>query len=142
MQRRAYGISLQSRGRALTRQLDKDDRRFLLLAALMLPLRGLAVPAAKGKSVPATAAIIRDSLKWRVKDIEMTAALHETAAELAVAHAVLRRGAGAAGEGQAAAAADGEQDVRVMLGQAIRKLKQHWKLGKVASVADNWKQLD
>ncbi|GLC34026.1 hypothetical protein PLESTB_000830000 [Pleodorina starrii] len=116
--------------RSMGLELDKDERRFLLLAALLLPLRGLQVPAAKGKPVPATAALIRDSLKWRVKDIEMTTALHDTAAELAAAHAVLLRGGAAAavggGEGDGA-----QQDVRVMLGQAIRKLKQHWKLGIV-----------
>lgn len=62
----------------------------------------------------------------------MTAALHEAAAEFARAHALLNNGAGAAAAA-AATAADGSeagQDVRVVLGQAIRKLKQHWKLGK------------
>ncbi|GFR42511.1 hypothetical protein Agub_g3403 [Astrephomene gubernaculifera] len=111
--------------RDLGLELDKDERRFLLLAALLLPLRGLQAPAAKGKSQPATAALIRDSLKWRVKDIEMTAVLHDTAAELAAAHAVLKEGSGGA-EGSGGGV---QQDVRVMLGQAIRKLKQHWKLG-------------
>ncbi|KAG2501325.1 hypothetical protein HYH03_001118 [Edaphochlamys debaryana] len=125
--------------RSLGLQLDKDERRFLLLAALMLPLRGLAVPGAKGKPTPAPAALIRDSLKWRVKDIEMSAALAEAAAELAAAHAVLNDRAGAgvgadvgAGVGGGGAAEGGEvADVRVMLGQVIRKLKQHWRLGVV-----------
>ncbi|EFJ52690.1 hypothetical protein VOLCADRAFT_85925, partial [Volvox carteri f. nagariensis] len=113
---------------ALGLQMDKEERRFLLLAALLLPLRDLRAPAAKGKPVPATAALIRDSIKWRVKDIEMTGALHDAAAELAAAHAVLSKGAAA---GSVDAAPGREQDVRVMLGQAIRKLKQHWKLGVV-----------
>ncbi|GLI66087.1 hypothetical protein VaNZ11_009809 [Volvox africanus] len=124
--------------RALDLEMDKDERRFLLLAALLLPLRGLQIPAAKGKLTPATAALIRDSLKWRVKDIEMTAALHDAAAELALAHSSLIKGTGGGGGGQedaSGAAAGGkageEPDVRVILGQAIRKLKQHWKLGVV-----------
>ncbi len=187
-------------------QLDKEERRFLLLAALLLPLRALQHVPPRGKPGPATAAVIRDSLKWRVKvgwpqggssgkstncgvtapsaparlpfqgkhahnpsdllcaggselesialrylrcsslccdslcrwppgrqDIDMTAALHDTAAEFARAHALLNDGAGAAAAAAAAAAADGSeagQDVRVVLGQAIRKLKQHWKLGE------------
>ncbi|PNW70586.1 hypothetical protein CHLRE_17g726000v5 [Chlamydomonas reinhardtii] len=113
--------------RALGLEMDKEERRFLLLAALLLPLRGLQHQPPKGKPVPATAALIRDALKWRVKDIEMSAALAEAAVELAAAHAVLVKGAA---EGQAAAADGGaEPDVRIMLGQVIRKLKQHWKLG-------------
>ncbi|KXZ51707.1 hypothetical protein GPECTOR_11g156 [Gonium pectorale] len=122
-----------SLARALDLKMDKDERRFLLLAALMLPLRELQHSPPKGRPVPAAAALIRDSLKWRVKDIEMTAVLHDTAAELAAAHAALRQGrdGGAdAGVGEAGAGKGGEaRDVRVMLGQAIRKLKQHWKLG-------------
>ncbi|KAG2449718.1 hypothetical protein HYH02_005245 [Chlamydomonas schloesseri] len=113
---------------ALGLEVDKEERRFLLLAALLLPLRGLQYQPPKGKPVPATAALIRDSLKWRVKDIEMSAALAEAAAELAAAHAVLVKGGG--GEGAATAGQQGPgQDVRIMLGQVIRKLKQHWKLG-------------
>ncbi|GIL78763.1 hypothetical protein Vretifemale_8171 [Volvox reticuliferus] len=131
--------------RALGLEMDKDERRFLLLAALLLPLRGLQIPAAKGKLTPATAALIRDALKWRVKDIEMTAALHDAAAELAMAHTALLKGAGGGVDAAAAAVngeeetsgtavgckAGGEHDVRVILGQSIRKLKQHWKLGKL-----------
>ncbi|PNH11388.1 CCA tRNA nucleotidyltransferase, mitochondrial [Tetrabaena socialis] len=114
--------------RGLGLQLDKEERRFLLLAALLLPLRALQHSPPKGKPVPATAAIIRDSLKWRVKDIDMTAVLHDTAAELAAAHAVLQGGEAAAA---ATAAEGGARDVRMILGHAIRKLKQHWKLGVV-----------
>ncbi|GIL45308.1 hypothetical protein Vafri_2575 [Volvox africanus] len=120
--------------RALGLEMDKDERRFLLLAALLLPLRSLQIPAAKGKLTPATAALIRDSLKWRVKDIEMTAALHDAAAELAAAHTVLLKGTGGGvgGPEDAAGGKAGEEpDVRVILGQAIRKLKQHWKLGVI-----------
>lgn len=116
-------------------QLDKDERRFVLLAALLMPLRGLQLPAVKGKQVTATAAVIRDSLKWRVKDIEMTAALHDAAVELVAAHAVLRcssvdGSANAASGGSGVNSSVGEQDFRVMLGHAIRKLKQHWRLGE------------
>lgn len=48
-------------------QLDKEERRFLLLAALLLPLRALQHVPPRGKPAPATAVVIRDSLKWRVK---------------------------------------------------------------------------
>ncbi|KAG2428655.1 hypothetical protein HXX76_011360 [Chlamydomonas incerta] len=116
--------------RALGLEMDKEERRFLLLAALLLPLRGLQHQPPKGKPVPATAALIRDSLKWRVKDIEMSGALAEAAAELAAAHALLVKGSSAEGPAEGAGAAgQQEHDVRVMLGQVIRKLKQHWKLG-------------
>lgn len=68
--------------------LDKDDRRLFLLAALLLPLRR-CTHTVKGKQVPVSSAIIRDSLKWRVKDIEGVAALHDVLPELARLYGVL-----------------------------------------------------
>lgn len=74
-------------------QLSNEDRRALLLAALLLPLRQLQAAGAKGKPGPASAAIIRDSLKWRNKDVDSTAALHEAAPELLKLYELLQAGA-------------------------------------------------
>jgi hypothetical protein len=73
-------------------QLSEEDRRLFLLAALLLPLRQLSY-AFKNKQQPASSHIIRESLKWRVKEVEGVAALHAHAVDLAqVLHDV--RGAG------------------------------------------------
>lgn len=44
-------------------QLDKDERRALLLSALLLPLRQLKY-SVKGKEWPVSSFVVRDSLKW------------------------------------------------------------------------------
>jgi hypothetical protein len=63
-------------------QLSEEDRRLFLLAALLLPLRQLSYTL-KNKQQPASSHIIRESLKWRVKEVEGVAALHAHAVELA-----------------------------------------------------------
>jgi hypothetical protein len=68
----------------------------LLLAALLLPLRQLSCPAGK-KRQPLSSYIIRESIKWRNKDLETTALLHEVAPELLQLHRLLQdAGAGRA----------------------------------------------
>ena len=47
----------------LLAQLDLEERRFLLLAALMLPLRRMQAAAGKGKPLPLSSVIIRDAIK-------------------------------------------------------------------------------
>ena len=59
-------------------QLEKEELRFLLLAALLLPLRACMVPGPKGKPTPAAAFIAREAIKWRTKDADMAVLLHET----------------------------------------------------------------
>lgn len=56
---------------------EKEDARFLMLAALLLPLRACMVSGPKGKPARATDVIIRESIKWRNSDVTMTAQLHE-----------------------------------------------------------------
>lgn len=51
------------------------------MAALLLPLRQLTCPAGK-KQQPLSSHIIREGIKWRNKDVDTTAALHEAAPEL------------------------------------------------------------
>jgi hypothetical protein len=55
----------------------------VLLAALLLPLRELAYSVKANKLQPATSYIIRESLKWRVKEVDGVVALHSHAAQLA-----------------------------------------------------------
>jgi len=59
-------------------QIEKEEQRFLLLAALLLPLRLCVVTGPKGKPCPASAVVVREAIKWRSKDVDMTVALHET----------------------------------------------------------------
>jgi hypothetical protein len=80
--------------------------------------------------------MIRESIKWRVKEVDGTALLHEVAPDLAQISQQLRAGApiggngdGSGGEAGAEGGSVDDQNVRVALGHAIRKLKQHWKLG-------------
>lgn len=56
-------------------QLSVEERRLLLLSALLLPLRKLTYKI-KNKQVPATGFIIRESIKWRTKDVDNVALLH------------------------------------------------------------------
>jgi hypothetical protein len=83
-------------------QLSVEERRLLLLAGCLFPLRRAVIPnPAKsgrgGAPVPVSAYIIRESIKWRVKEIDGTAALHELAPELAAIHARLGGGGGGGG---------------------------------------------
>lgn len=47
------------------------------------------VKGAKGKPTPVSNHIVRDALKWRVKDLEMTALLHEVVSDAAAAAAAV-----------------------------------------------------
>jgi hypothetical protein len=69
----------------LSPQLSVEERRLLLLSALLLPLRKLQYKF-KNKQAPATGFIIRDSIKWRTKDVDGVALLHAQVAELAAVH--------------------------------------------------------
>jgi hypothetical protein len=60
-----------------------------LMAALLLPLRKLTCPAGK-KQQPLSGHIIREGIKWRNKDVETTAVLHEAAPELLQLYRQLR----------------------------------------------------
>lgn len=76
-------------------QLSVEERRMLLLAALLLPLRRLTYPGKGTKQAPASAYVIRESLKWRGKDVDVVGLLHTHAAELAAVHAQLQDSNGA-----------------------------------------------
>lgn len=66
-------------------QLSVEERRLLLLAALLLPLRKLTYKV-KAKQAAASSYIIRESIKWRTKDVDGTALLHAQVEELAAVH--------------------------------------------------------
>lgn len=66
-------------------QLSVEERRLLLLAALLLPLRKLTYKV-KNKQAAASSYIIRESIKWRTKDVDQTALLHVLVEELAAVH--------------------------------------------------------
>jgi hypothetical protein len=62
-----------------------EERRLLLLAALLLPLRKLSYKV-KNKQAAASSYIIRESIKWRTKDVDGTALLHAQVEQLAAVH--------------------------------------------------------
>ncbi|KAI3436201.1 hypothetical protein D9Q98_002255 [Chlorella vulgaris] len=103
---------------------DQEARRRCLLAAVLLPVAGLQVPAAKGKRVSAAAHVVRESLKWRAKDGEAVDALHEAAPQLVAIYRQLR------GQPDGVPA---PEELRVRLGQVIRRLKQLWPAGCVTA---------
>ena len=120
--------------------LSVEERRLLLLAGCLMPLRRATIPTAGGGKAgggrggapaPVSAYIIREALKWRVKEVEGTAALHEAAPQLAAIRARLAAAPGGGGGGGGGDGDGGDADVRVELGHVIRKLKQHWRLGAV-----------
>lgn len=99
--------------------LDKDDRRALLLSALLFPLRLLNGGKAS-KPLPVTTTIIKESLKWRVKDMESVALLHEVVPQMYQCFMQLTA------EGEPGTAG---YDVRIALGHCIRRMKRQWQLG-------------
>eukprot|EP00879_Flechtneria_rotunda_P017089 GHRR01017897.1.p1 GENE.GHRR01017897.1~~GHRR01017897.1.p1 ORF type:complete len:250 (+),score=108.62 GHRR01017897.1:245-994(+) len=106
--------------KAVDTELSVDSRRLFLLAALLLPLRSMQYNFKANKQQPASAHVIRESLKWRVKEAEGVAQLHGQVSQLAEVHNGLA--------GIAAAEAPPEQ-LRLHLGRCIRQLKAQWKLG-------------
>jgi hypothetical protein len=67
------------------------------MAALLLPLRLLTAESKPGKPpVPVSAVIIRDAIKWRNREVDAVAALHEEAPGLAALQQAL---AGTSGSG-------------------------------------------
>eukprot|EP00775_Hariotina_reticulata_P002881 gene2881-3172_t len=101
--------------------LSQEDRRLVLLAALLLPLRDLTYSVKGNKLQPATSYIIRESLKWRVKEVDGVVALHSHATQLV---AVLRD---INATGTRLSQEDSER-VKITFGRCIRQLKAHWKL--------------
>jgi len=99
-------------------QLGPEEMRLCRLAALLLPLRDVEVPKAKGKggkhSASLPAFILRESLKRRAKDGEALALMHKEAGELLALWPQL--------------CLDGEipAPTRTALGQSIRRLKELW----------------
>lgn len=101
---------------------DQDARRRCMLAAVLLPLAGVTVPAAKGKPISAAHHVVREALKWKAKDAEAVDALHSTASELVAVYQQL------AGQPDGVPA---PEQLRVRLGLCIRRLKQLWPAGCV-----------
>ncbi|PSC76867.1 CCA tRNA nucleotidyltransferase 2 [Micractinium conductrix] len=103
---------------------DQEAQRRCMLAAVLLPLAGLTVPAAKGKPVSAAAHVVRDSLKWKAKDADAVDVLHSAAPELIAVYQALQ------GRPDGVPA---PEELRVRLGRCIRRLKQLWPAGCVAA---------
>ena len=59
----------------------KEERRLTHLAALLLPLRRCSVPDKKGRQ-PLAAHIVAHEVKWKAKDAEHVARLHQQTPEL------------------------------------------------------------
>ncbi|KAH7619045.1 hypothetical protein Ndes2526B_g05994 [Nannochloris sp. 'desiccata'] len=104
--------------------LSLEDRRLLLLAALLLPLRRCTVLGPKGRTQSMAAHVIRDSLKWKAKDVELIDTLHTVAPRLLGVHRQL---------GNNSSSSNDYVDVRVALGRCIRDLKNLWRLGTILS---------
>lgn len=103
---------------------DQDSRRRCMLAAVLLPLADVQVPAAKGKRISAASHVVREALKWKAKDAEAVDVIHSTAPELIAVYKQL--------QGQPDGVPAPEQ-LRVKLGLCIRKLKQLWPAGCVTA---------
>ena len=59
----------------------KEERRLTHLASLLLPLRRVTVPDKKGRQ-PLASHLVAHEIKWKAKDAEHTARLHQQAPEL------------------------------------------------------------
>lgn len=101
----------------------KDDsvamRRQSLLAALLLPLRACQVTGIKGRLQSMSSHVIKDSLKWRVKDSEAVEVLHAAAPKLLNVYQQIRDVQGNH--------SDAPQEARIALGRCIRDVKSLWR---------------
>jgi hypothetical protein len=112
--------ALASPGACLWDALDSEARRVALLAAWCAPLAHCVTPPASARTsgktsrpVPASAHMIRESLKLRARDAEQTARLLDAAAALGTL----------AGEVHAA----GQPPSRARLGRLLRNAKGLWR---------------
>lgn len=102
--------------------LGPEELRLTLLAAALMPLRGMALRTAKGKDISLASHVMRESLKYRAKDADAVDALHASAPRLAAVHRQLQAGSQEGAHSEAA---------QVALGQCIRRLKHLWRAGCV-----------
>eukprot|EP00210_Caulerpa_lentillifera_P007382 g7055.t1 len=110
-------------------ELNSDDRRLYLLAALLVPIRLLKGPHMSGKGkrsfCSASSHVTWEGLKWRMKDGEDVERLHGFIPELIAIHNPA---------GLTIKTSEHENDEftsnkRVQLGLWLRKMKSIWKLG-------------
>jgi len=104
-------------------ELSADDRRGLLLAAALLPWRGLECAGRKGKAQPVAPDIVLRALKFSKREAEFVQRVHEAGPGLRAA----MRDAALPGPSEGTAAA------RVSLGLGLRKLKAAWPVAVVVS---------
>ena len=104
--------------------LSVEDRRLVLLASLLLPLRRCSVAGAKGRPQSMAAHVIRDSLKWRTKDVEVVETMHRVAPRLLDVHRQLCVVGGPK---------SAPSDVKIALGRCIRELKGLWRAATVVA---------
>jgi tRNA nucleotidyltransferase/poly(A) polymerase len=111
-------------------KVSLEDRRLLLLSALLLPLRRCTVLGTKGRPQSMAAHVIRDSLKWKTKDVELVDTMHSVAPRLLEVHRQLGSSGGCS-NGGSSNENSAAVDVRIALGRCIRDLKSLWKLGTI-----------
>lgn len=97
--------------------LTLEEKRQLLIAALFLPLRELQTANGKNRLQTLSSHVIRDALKWKNKDVEAVELMHAVSSELCSIYFDL----------------SSSKDVRVRLGNCIRKLKGMWRAGCVVA---------
>ena len=76
-----WSQTLTLRGRHTQDAASKEERRLTHLASLLLPLRRCTVPDKKGRQ-PLASHLVAHEIKWKAKDAEHTARLHQQAPEL------------------------------------------------------------
>ncbi|GMH37929.1 hypothetical protein BSKO_05813 [Bryopsis sp. KO-2023] len=105
--------------------LSDVERRLFVLATLLLPFR-METYKQKKKKLPVTNHIIRESLKWKVKDCENVEKLHKTVPKILNIMGVLKD-VGLTPDGGSNPSPD--TNIRVALGLWVRELKELWRVG-------------
>lgn len=101
-------------------ETDAEQRRFLLLAAVLLPLRSMVYDIGKGRQGPVSSYAIREGLKWRAKDVDAVTALHQVAPQLEQLGLLFN---------SMNSLNNVPDSARIQLGTCIRTLKANWQLG-------------
>jgi len=106
---------------------DESERRQCLLAALLLPIRGIQISNAKGKPQPLYNHIIKDSLKWRSKDADAVDVLLSNVPSLLAALTNDNDGSSIRHNKSSGDIYSSLGSQKILLGRTIRRLKHLWK---------------
>ena len=102
------------------------DSRLLHICTFILPFHNLTFPDAKGRACSLTAHMIKEALKWSVKDIQAVSKILQHVDEMAEILSEIRSESFQQQEGEGGGAVQLSPPCRLRSGLLLRSLKEHW----------------